>query len=243
MPHRKGVRNDEGDVAMKFGSMPLRLRPRRGSAQSRGHDGSVHPAAVVTAGPGHPSDHSMRVVPGRSRTTEGGQRDPALGRLNSDRALSRPGLGGRGFQPHGRVHARRRRGRRSDHPAGRGRSQLPQGAPALPEAVGLPRRRGHQRFLVARCRLPPPGRSGHPRLRPERRDLRGPVEDPAPQHGAGDRLLRSGFQQRQDQPAQPRGRRRHRQAVLLRRARGPGASGPAPRQRARPRRLSTTANS
>jgi hypothetical protein len=72
VPHRRGVRNDEGVVAMKFGSMPVRYRPRRGAGQPRGHAGSVLPVAAVTADPGRPSQNAMRVDPGRSRNTEGG---------------------------------------------------------------------------------------------------------------------------------------------------------------------------
>ena len=215
---------------MKFGSSPLSI----------GMAGRVNPAGLRLT-------RIRDRRPGRSphgRCRNRRDRCP-LDVSGAPCALSRPATATTcvpSNQPHGRAHADRRRCRPPDTIlAGGGRPQLPPSAPALPEAVGLPRGRGRQRALLARGRLRPPGRPGHPRLRPGWRDLGGPDEDPAPQHGAGHRLLGPGLRARPHQPAQPGCRRRHRQAVLLRRARGPGAGRPAPRQRgadddARPRR-------
>ena len=61
-----------GVFAMKFGSMPVRHQPHRGTGQSRGHAESAPPVTVVTADPARPSANAIRVNPGGSRTMKGG---------------------------------------------------------------------------------------------------------------------------------------------------------------------------
>ena len=91
--------------------------------------------------------------------------------------------------------------------------------------------RGRQRDRLARGGRQRPGRPGHPRPRPGWRDLRGPDQDPAPQHRAASSSARAGPPSATGSACSTSAPTTSCQAVLLRRARGPGAGRPPARQR------------